>query len=145
MSNVIFIKFANKSKFPNGIWNKEPDFCEWEMNNLLCLAIRNMSFGFWTGYVGLPDTHILYNKNYNDLINCDMKLDVYGGISLVGKLPKQFDKYNDRWWIGFETSQDIDLIPILTYDNFDKKISYKNFKFILKEINRIAFLLNKIF
>lgn len=61
-----------------------------------------LSFGWGNGYVGLPQGHPYYGKDYSS-IECE----VHGGLTFAGPgealraLPLAIPDY---WWIGFDTS-----------------------------------------
>lgn len=155
MNNVIFIEFYNKQQFPPGKWLNEPDLCFWE-NTLPCLAIRDMAMGIWKGFVALEEGHPFYGKSVDDLLKTSEGLEIfssmYGGLSGAGRLPAKYKEYaKNYWWIGVETSQGGDLMPLLKLDVNDPNMAkmtsnrtYKDFRFIRKEINKLAKYVSKI-
>lgn len=152
MNNVVFIDFYKKNNFPKGAWLKEPDLCFWE-NSLPCLALRDMELGTWKGFVGVDETHPLFNKNINELMqNLKLYASVYGGLTEAGKvLVKNKVFLKNYWWIGFETTHGGDLIPLLKLDESNADLmklignqSYKDFKFIRKEINKLENFISKL-
>lgn len=146
--NIIFLEFYNKKNFPPGVWLREPDFVKWKAYGLECVAIRDMTLGMWRGFVGVPSTHKAFSKKYEDIINEEwgLSLNVHGGISLTGKLPTKYKDLNkDVWWIGFACTHGEDLMPLVKIDRSDPLMaqivnmqSYKDIKFVRKEINILA-------
>lgn len=154
MNNVVVIEFYNKKNFPPGKWLSEPDLCYWE-NELLCLAIRDMSMGVWKGFVAIDDKHPFHGKPVEELLKIPEGMDIFtsvhGGLSGAGRLPSKYKEYaKNHWWIGIETTQGGDLMPLLKLDadpNMAKMTSnqtYKDFRFIRKEINKLAKYVSKI-
>jgi hypothetical protein len=156
VSNIITIEFFNKKHFPPGVWLKEPDLCSWQYANLSCLAVRDMSMGIWKGFVGLDQDHPLYDKNINYIVALPQALElfgsVHGGLSGVGKLSVKYKSYaKNYWWIGIETSQGDDLMPLLKLDQSDTDMTkllsiqtYKDLHFIRRETNKLAKQLIKL-
>lgn len=152
VSNLIIIEFYNKKDFPPGIWLNEPDLCFWH-HGLPCLAVRDMSMGIWKGFVGLDASHSLYEKPMDYILGIPQALDLfraaYGGISGIGKLSSKLSNYaKNCWWIGIETSQGEDLMPLIKLDpDMAKALSnqtYKNLHFIRRETNKLAKQLLKL-
>lgn len=76
-------------------------------------------------------------------------LSVHGGICSAGNLPARYK--NDSkgfWWLGIEASHGGDLLPLLKNDpDMDKMLSgqtYKDFAFIRKETNKLAWYVSRI-
>jgi hypothetical protein len=150
VSNVITIEFFSKKDFPPGIWLKEPDLCFWYYDGLPCLAVRDMSMGIWKGFVGLDIEHSLYEKTIDHITQIPEALDLfraaYGGLSGAGKLSPKYQNYaKNCWWIGIETTQGSDLMPLLKLDQSDNDMSkllsnqsYKDLHFIRRATNKLA-------
>ena len=154
VNNIIFIEFYNKQNFPPGEWMREPDLCSWE-NVLPCLAIRDMAMGIWKGFVAVEEGHLFYGKSIEDILKLPEGLDafttVYGGLSGSGKLPAKYKEFaKNHWWIGIETANGGDLMPLLKLDsdpNMTKLTSnqtYKDLRFIRREINKLAKYVSKL-
>lgn len=149
MNNVIFIEFYDKKNFPPGKWLKEPDLCCWE-RELPCLAIRDMGMGVWKGFVGIEDSHPFFGKSIEELLKLPGVLDIFrgvhGGLCGAGRLPPKYKEFaKSYWWIGIETCQGDDLMPLLKLENINPDMakmlsnrSYKDLRFIRKEINKLA-------
>lgn len=112
--------------------------------------------GIWKGFVGIDDQHPFYNKKVDELLHLpqgmDIFLAVYGGVSGAGRLPAKYKEFaKNYWWIGLETSHGGDFMPLLKLEDSDpnmaKMISnqtYKDFRFIRRETNKLANLISKI-
>ena len=105
----------DKSTWGKGPWNKEPDRVDFIYNGFSCLILRN-SFGNWCGYVGVPNTHKLYGKNYFTIEDMkDVNIEVHGGITYTDRCSSpichipESGMPEDVWWIGFDTAHFMDL------------------------------------
>lgn len=123
-SNASHKGWAPREEWPPGIWQTEPDKVQWvdEATGLDCVIVRNGS-GSLCGYVGVPSSHPLYKKEYNDEGFPD--LDVHGGVTYTSghRIPADgdysdyvsFEPYEgfdpDLWIIGFDCSHAGDLSP----------------------------------
>jgi hypothetical protein len=156
VSNIITIEFLNKKDFPPGKWLNEPDLCFWYHHEMPCLALRDMSMGIWKGFVGVSEEHSLFEQPIEHLVALPQALELFqcahGGISGVGRLSAKHQNFaKECWWIGIETSQGGDLMPLLKLDKGDPIIekfmsnqTYKDLHFIRRETNKLARYLIKI-
>jgi hypothetical protein len=115
-----------------------------------------MSIGIWKGFVGVPDNHLFYDKNIDELLLHQELLDfffsIHGGVCSAGRLPAKYKEYTKNlWWVGMETSHGNDLMPLLKLDLIEADMSkmlsnqtYKDLSFIRKEINKMAKYLSKV-
>lgn len=61
--------------------------------------------GYRCGYVGIPKTHPLYGKYYDD-VDC---LHCHGGVTYSGGGEKsQYPVESDLWWFGFDCGHEED-------------------------------------
>lgn len=58
-------------------WENEPNRKEWEHAGFKCVINRTSHSGALCGYVGIPEEHPAYGKDYNDLPD----FDVHGGLT----------------------------------------------------------------
>lgn len=151
MSNIIFLEFFNKKNFPPGEWLKEPDLSRWIHHGMDCLVIRDMSLGIWRGFVGIDQQHIFYKKSMENIIATEKGMDLFfevsGRLCNAGRLPIKYKEYSSNlWWVGIDTSQSNDYMPLLKLDDSTITLqqTYKNFSFIRRETNKLAKLLSKI-
>ena len=68
---------------------------EFEHNGYDCLAVRT-EMGHWVGYVIVPETHPLYNKDMYDL-----DVEVHGGLTFGDKLHWE-GRLNGKFAFGFD-------------------------------------------
>ena len=108
--------FVDKSAWPRGEWNDEPDKLEWRdaATGLPCLIVRHRSGGHLCGYVGIPSTHPLHGKSYDD-----PNVNVHGGLTYadacqegghVCHIPQPGEDPN-VWWFGFDCAHAGDESP----------------------------------
>jgi len=88
-----------------GPWLDEPDRLEFKYAGFDCLMQRN-GFLAWCGYVGLPDSHPLYGKSYDEIPN---ELPCHGGITYSESCNETIchpsdDDTKPLWWLGFDCS-----------------------------------------
>ena len=74
---TIEYRFIDKSSWGAGPWDSEPDKVQWPdpATALPCLAVRNLA-GCWCGYVGVPQAHPWFGKEYDTV-----DLDCHGGLT----------------------------------------------------------------
>jgi hypothetical protein len=148
---------ADKSAWGEGPWSDEPDKVVWvdEATNLDCMAVRN-HHGAWCGYVGVPEGHPAYGRDYDDVT-----ADVHGGLSYAGRC--QDSEQNGRqltaichqaqpgrpehvWWVGFDCMHFMDYGPAmaarervmgLDHLNGDSD-QYRTLEYVVAEVGRLA-------
>lgn len=137
-------KFADKSTWPRGEWDDEPDKVQWqdEKTGLPCLIVRGSS-GSLCGYVGVADGHRHYGRDYSD---CDV--EVHGGLTFAEFCaedrehgichipgPGEPDKV---WWLGFDCAHSGDIQPKHIYKFGDGYARYRNIDYVKGECSRLA-------
>jgi hypothetical protein len=92
----------DRSGWPAGPWDDEPDRDEWRHAGLPCLALRN-GLGAWCGYVAVPPGHPAYGKDCGDV-----DASVHGGLTYshrcagdICHVPREGET-DDVWWLGFD-------------------------------------------
>ncbi len=154
----------DKSEWPRGEWDNEPDKAHWidDKTNLDCLIVRGGS-GALCGYVGVPETHPSFNKEYNE-IETDIHRYIHGGLTFSDKCHP--GKYNDHgvchpkegaandvvWWLGFDCAHGGDVMPVhaalLSSIHSKHPMSifpsyqYRNFDYVKDEVSKLASLLS---
>lgn len=120
---TIEYKAIDKTAWPRGPWDDEPDKVQWEdeATGLPCLAIRKEIFGHWCGYVGVYPNAFAYEKDWTEEYSC---VNVHGGITYNAF--SQYSKYgvahaisaaledgepDHFWWFGFDCAHAGDLLP----------------------------------
>ena len=103
----------DKSAWGPGEWQNEPDRLEFVHAGFACLANRRGSeLGHWCGYVGVPNGHPAYGKDYNDV-----HVAVHGGLNYAHKCAGEICHVpapgmpDDVWWLGFDCAHAGDLAP----------------------------------
>lgn len=112
----------DKSTWGPGPWQNEPDKVQFrdEATGLDCLIVRNHS-GALCGYVGVPESHPLFGKHYNDL---DADFDVHGGLTFSDACHEGSEETtichipdpgqpDHVWWFGFDCCHYLDMGPAL--------------------------------
>lgn len=126
----------DRSRWASGEWDSEPDKIQWLdlETNLPCLIVRNYN-GALCGYVGVPETHKLFEKNYFDV---DF-FDVHGGLTYsakcIGHICHEVEENDDDniWWFGFDYAHADDLIPHYQFGG-----QYRNIAYVRAEVLSLA-------
>lgn len=110
---------VDKSDWGDGPWQSEPDKMQWtdEATGLPCLVKRG-PYGALCGYVGIPEGHTWYRKDYSE-----MDADVHGGLTYASHCQEGDDESttichipapgepDNVWWAGFDCAHAYDLSP----------------------------------
>jgi hypothetical protein len=103
---------VDRSGWPPGPWDQEPDRVEWRHAALPCLIVRSRTTGALCGYVGLPPGHPHHGAAYEDV-----DVFVHGGLTYsnacaggICHLPQPGEPA-DVWWLGFDCAHADDLMP----------------------------------
>lgn len=112
----------DKSKWGPGPWQDEPDKMQFEdpVTKLPCLIVRNKT-GALCGYVGVPEGHPLYKKDYDDIASRVIE-HPHGGLTFSGlcsNAPEEegichkpgVGEKDSVWWLGFDCAHLDDFIP----------------------------------
>ena len=117
-----------------GPWDSEPDEAHWEAHGLSCRIYRccKETSGHLCGYVGVPKSHPFYDRFYAELD--DVGLDVHGGITFSGEM-----RYGlGLWWFGFDCAHSNDRSPIQCGRWRDAVGTYRDFRWVRRETERLA-------
>lgn len=112
--------FVDKCEWPNlGNLHTEPDKAQWvdEQTGLDCLAVRNRRLGHWCGYVGVPESHHYFGKDYDEV-----DADVHGGLTFADVCQENDKEHGichipehgrpeKVWWLGFDCAHLNDVSP----------------------------------
>jgi hypothetical protein len=138
-------KNVDKSSWPRGPWDNEPDAMQFadEATGLPCLVKRN-HFGAWCGYVGVAAGHPAFEQ--------ERDFDVHGSITFrsfcdgepgtgICHLPDAGEP--DRvWWFGFDCAHGWDFCPgmearLRTFCRMHGE-SYKDLAYVKEECRKLA-------
>ena len=101
---------VDKSEWPRGPWDHEPDKVIWKHDGFDCMIVRN-SLGNLCGYVGVKEGHPWFGKDYNDV-----DAEVHGGLTYsdycAGHICHPDDESGGKtFWLGFDCAHLGDLVP----------------------------------
>lgn len=96
MQRLEYRNVVDKSDWPRGEWDNEPDKIQWqdEATGLPCLIVRNNHMGFLCGYVGILKSHPLYGKGYDDVPYDD---GPHGGLTYANSCGDSSKKAWEEW------------------------------------------------
>ena len=104
----------DKSTWGDGPWQSEPDRVDFVAHGFACMIVRHPSHGHWCAYVGVPNTHPAYGKDYDDV-----DVEFHGGLTyadrcrdLICHVP-QPGMPDDVWWLGGDFAHCWDLAPAM--------------------------------
>lgn len=135
----------DKSNWGVGEWNNEPDRQDFIHAGFSCFILRNQ-IGCWCGYVGIPESHPYFGKDYNDI-----PVDVHGGITYADKCDPPICHIPEKgmpenvWWLGFDTAHAFDLCPSMHRRfQFGDTYAYRNMEYSINETKKLAEQLKKL-
>lgn len=148
---------VDKSEWGAGPWQGEPDKKQWldDATGYPCLIVRSSHVtGSLCGYVGVPKTHAVYGKDYNDI-----DAEVHGGLTFAGACHKhgseessichivEEGESDDVWWLGFDCAHCSDLSPAMrrtmrgiikeNYEEHEWEI-YRDMKYVTDQVEFLA-------
>lgn len=82
------------NEWPSGPWDDEPDKAQWQdqATGFACLAVRSSHSGHWCGYVGVPQSHPTFGKNYDDV-----DVQVHGGLTFSAQCNDHSRSHWKEW------------------------------------------------
>lgn len=128
MTEQINIQATDRTGWPSGPWDGEPDRVEWYVDDVPCLITRNPNLGHLCGYVAVPPGHPWHGKGYDDI-----DVGVHGGLTYadlcapdigVCHVPRPGEP-EDVWWVGFDLAHYGDLSPVMVM--FERKVGFGPF------------------
>jgi hypothetical protein len=157
MKRIEYRGVVDKSGWPRGPWDDEPDKVQWpdEATGLPCMVKRGPA-GSFCGYVGVPSTHPLHGRPYDDVpVMVHGDLTFSDGCEEVAP-EKQDDAIchvpepgepDDVWWFGFDCAHWCDIMPSMhpewSYDGMRGK-TYRDLEFATEECRALATQLAKL-
>lgn len=139
MSEEILEHKTDRTGWPKGPWDGEPDRVDFISHGLSCLLLRG-PVGSWCGYVGVPEEHPAFGKDYEHI-----DVNIHGGLTYAAECrghichkpePGMPEKV---WWLGFDTAHCGDLSPgmLRHFNGFDSD-TYKDVKYVEQETLELA-------
>ena len=122
----------------NRPWETEPDNAEWEdkVTGYKCRITRHDKFKHLCGYVGIPNNHPLWGKNYNDV-----DVQVHGGLTFS----EADDDDKLTWWFGFDCAHAGDISPellisLIDIDRYtpDRTEVYRTWDYVENEVRELV-------
>jgi len=147
--DVIDLWHVDRTDWPEGPWDNEPDRAEFIAYGFPCIAVRN-KIGAWCGYVGIMPNHPLRDKSYNNIYEMELDIVVHGGLTFsdYGEFPMSHSALENYkvWTYGFDCAHAGDLVPgmlamSIKYNmptGFFYHESYRTFEYCKNEIRHLA-------
>ena len=136
------LTWIDKASWPAGPWKREPDKAEWadEKTGLPCLIVRHRHSGHLCGYVGVPEGHPSFGKDYDDIA-----VEVHGGLtysSLCDEDEKERGVCHTAdkaaYWLGFDCAHAGDHAYFTErIDQFPGEV-YRDFGYVQRECAHLA-------
>jgi hypothetical protein len=133
------MKKHRRELWGEGPWQAEPDRVEWRHAGYPCLMIRHDTYGHWCGYVGVPETHPDYGKDYDE-----PEVEVHGGLTYaracrgdVCHVPEPGES-DHVWWFGFDCAHAWDISPGLRLGGMLPESTYRDLPYVKAETNKLA-------
>ncbi len=139
---------VDRTGWDAGEWDAEPDRVDFHHVGFACLALRNMKYGSWCGYVGVPSSHPDYQRNYNDV-----DVDCHGGLTYgdvcdnehICHVPQPGEP-DDLCWFGFDCNHCWDIAPgsIMLDKKYgfqrgtDPMSDYRSLSYVRHQIEKLA-------
>lgn len=133
----------NKSGWPRGEWDAEPDKIQWQdaETGMSCLIVRGGS-GALCGYVAVTDTHPFYKKDYDSV-----PVEVHGGLTYADLCMDAAEDHgvchrpgkgepDNVWWFGFDCAHYGDHSPAYARDASDER--YKSVSYVEAQVKSLA-------
>lgn len=136
---------VDRTGWPKGPWDEEPDRIEWRHLGFACLMVRS-DVGVWCGYLGVPPGHP-WHGDPDPEGAC-----AHGGVNYASACAgrvchvAQPGEPADVWWLGFDCGHAFDLIPSISAHpglrtaELAKKMGwqYRDVAYVTEQVNRLA-------
>ena len=136
----------DKASWGAGPWQSEPDKRQWmdETTGLPCLIVRG-PLGALCGYVGVPNGHLAYGKDYDSV-----GVEAHGGLTFSARCQPGVESHgichkvapgepDDVWWLGFDCAHSGDLCPGNTkYQRPITGDTYRDIPYVTEQITALA-------
>ena len=136
---------VDKTMWGLGAWTDEPDKIQYPDpdTGLPCLIVRN-ALGSLCGYVGVPEGHPCFGKNYDT--EGTFGIEVHGGLTYAGPCDPSGDEAarichtpakgepDHVWWLGYDCGHAWDISPSMESHGFMSAddCTYKDVPFVKK-------------
>lgn len=148
MENLSYFAVVDKSSWPRGEWDSEPDKCQFETEvGLPGLIVRGPS-GALCGYAAIPEGHKLFGRSYDA---SEVKAEAHGGLTFSGACKSGANEQSDIchrpspgepehvWWFGFDCAHAGDLMPSLWRRfSWSQGGVYRNLSYVRAEVEALA-------
>lgn len=138
----------DKSSWGDGPWQREPDKRQWlTAAGLPGLIVRNR-LGALCGYVGVPETHKFYGKDYDH--SATRKLRVHGSLTFANKCSPDHSgichvpeagEPDSVWWLGFDCAHLDDVVPKVASElrgHYCDGEVYRDLAYVTAEVEQLA-------
>jgi len=138
----------DKSNWPRGEWDNEPDILEFTYSGYKCQILRMSDTGHLNGYVGITKTHPFFNKGQSNQIVMELSIEsllaVHGGITFADNT---ISKDKNIWWFGFDCAHYGDFCPGMEANlhtspgaktSWHRPENYRNIEYVKKEVESLA-------
>jgi len=134
-------KTIDRTGWPSGEWDNEPDKIVWLDNDTgyPCMIVRSPVTGSLCGYVGINShqpRHPDFQKHYETLSD----IDVHGGLTFSNWRDERFED-KSIWWFGFDCAHLYDRSPAMEAHmpsiNFEGCI-YRDLPYVISEVAKLA-------
>lgn len=159
MERIEYRDVVDKTTWPRGEWDNEPDKIQWqdEATGLPCIIRRHAHGGFLCGYVGVPDSHPWHGRAHNESPDGpDSIIETHYGLTYsdlcdpaeadYGICHKPGEGEPDHvWWFGFDCGHYMDFAPGIEWNShpsFLKDQEYRNVGYVAEECRKLAKQLN---
>jgi hypothetical protein len=119
---------------------REGDEREFEDSGYHCIVHRDRGAGYWSGFVGIPDTHPYHGIAYDDV----EEIDIHGGLEFSGPQIESGHGRPGLWYFGFDCDHFDDVTPkeLSSLDpvslSLKRTASYKRVEFVEQEVRKLA-------
>ncbi len=119
-------------------WQQEPSELSFDSNGLHCHIKRHPSLLHLCGYVGVAKNHPLFGKDYNELYEMGIDIDIHGGVTYA-------EPEGDEWVFGFDCAHSGDLVPSSILHGWkDMGDVYRDIEYVTAETEKLAKQLSEI-
>ena len=149
MQTIEYRDVVDKTGWPDGQWQSEPDKIQWldPDTRMACLINRHPAMGHFCGYVGVPPGHRFHGADADAVEG----IGAYYGLTFSGPCHDGDDKSrgvchvpdpgepDEVWWLGFDCAHLDDLSPAHT-DSVSARYgaTYKTAEFVQAEVASLA-------